>query len=54
MPGFEVIGEEERAEVNSVFDRGGVLFRHGFDALRDGCYKAVSYTHLTLPTKRIV
>jgi 8-amino-3,8-dideoxy-alpha-D-manno-octulosonate transaminase len=39
MPGFEVIGEEERAEVNSVFDRGGVLFRHGFDALRDGCYK---------------
>jgi 8-amino-3,8-dideoxy-alpha-D-manno-octulosonate transaminase len=39
MPGFEVIGEEERAEVNSVFDRGGVLFRHGFDALRGGCYK---------------
>lgn len=39
MPGFEVIGEEEKAEVNSVFERGGVLFRHGFDALRDGCYK---------------
>ncbi len=34
-----MIGEEERAEVNSVFDRGGVLFRHGFDALRGGCYK---------------
>lgn len=34
-----MIGEEERAEVNNVFDRGGVLFRHGFDALRGGCYK---------------
>jgi len=34
MPGFEVIGEEERAAVNEVFDDGGVLFRHGFDAAR--------------------
>ena len=34
-----MIGEEERAEVNDVFDRGGVLFRHGFDAIRGGCYK---------------
>lgn len=39
MPGFEVIGVEEQAEVNDVFARGGVLFRHGFDALRDDCYK---------------
>lgn len=39
MPGFEVIGAEEQAEVNDVFARGGVLFRHGFDALRGGCYK---------------
>ena len=39
MPGFEVIGAEERAQVNEVFDRGGVLFRHGFDALRNECYK---------------
>ncbi len=39
MPGFEVIGAEEQAEVNDVFARGGVLFRHGFDALRDNCYK---------------
>jgi len=39
MPGFEVIGAEERAQVNEVFDRGGVLFRHGFDALRNDCYK---------------
>lgn len=39
MPGFEVIGAEEQAEVNDVFARGGVLFRHGFDALRGDCYK---------------
>lgn len=39
MPGYEVIGAEEQAEVDEVFARGGVLFRHGFDAMRDGCYK---------------
>jgi 8-amino-3,8-dideoxy-alpha-D-manno-octulosonate transaminase len=39
MPGFEVIGGEERAEVDSVFASGGVLFRHGFDAIRGGTYK---------------
>ena len=39
MPGFEVIGAEEQAEINDVFARGGVLFRQGFDALRNNCYK---------------
>lgn len=39
MPGFEVIGAEEQAEVDDVFARGGVLFRHGFDAMRGDCYK---------------
>jgi 8-amino-3,8-dideoxy-alpha-D-manno-octulosonate transaminase len=39
MPGFEVIGAEEQAQVGDVFQRGGVLFRHGFDALRGDCYK---------------
>lgn len=39
MPGFEVIGAEEQAEVNDVFARGGVLFRHSFDAMRSNCYK---------------
>ncbi|CAN5256392.1 DegT/DnrJ/EryC1/StrS family aminotransferase [soil metagenome] len=39
MPGYELIGPEEQAEVNDVFARGGVLFRHGFDALRGGSYK---------------
>jgi 8-amino-3,8-dideoxy-alpha-D-manno-octulosonate transaminase len=36
VPGFELIGEEERTEVSRVFDSGGVLFRHGFDNLRNG------------------
>lgn len=39
MPGYEVIGAEELAEVQDVFAHGGVLFRHGFDALRNNCYK---------------
>lgn len=44
MPGFEVIGEEERAAVNEIFDDGGVLFRHGFDALRrSGRFRVVEF-----------
>jgi len=39
MPGYEVIGDEELTEVQDVFEHGGVLFRHGFDGLRDNCYK---------------
>jgi 8-amino-3,8-dideoxy-alpha-D-manno-octulosonate transaminase len=39
MPGFELIGKEEQREVNDIFERGGILFRHGFDNLRNGCYK---------------
>jgi 8-amino-3,8-dideoxy-alpha-D-manno-octulosonate transaminase len=39
MPGYEVIGSEELAEVQDVFAQGGVLFRHGFDGMRNDCYK---------------
>jgi len=40
MPGFEVIGEEERRAINELFDlNGGVLFAHGFDAARKGIYR---------------
>jgi len=39
MPGYEVIGEEELKEIRDVFSNGGVLFRHGFDGARNGCYK---------------
>jgi 8-amino-3,8-dideoxy-alpha-D-manno-octulosonate transaminase len=43
MPGFELIGDEERAAVNEVFDDGGILFRHGFDAARNGRYRVVEF-----------
>ena len=43
MPGFEVIGAEEFNEVKDVFDKGGVLFRHGFDNLRNNCYKTKEF-----------
>ena len=41
MPGFELFGDLERAEVNDVLDNG-VLMRYGFDAMRNGHYKAQS------------
>ena len=38
MPGFELIGKEERKAVNELFDDGGVLFAHGFDNMRNNRY----------------
>ena len=54
MPGFELIGAEEQAEIDDIFARGGVLFRHGFDALRNDCYKVREFeaafaTYMTVP-----
>lgn len=43
MPGFELIGREELLEVQDVFDHGGILFRHGFDGLRNNCYKVKEF-----------
>ncbi len=39
MPGFEVIGKEERDAVNEVFDMGGVLYRYGYDDRRQHIYR---------------
>lgn len=40
MPGFEVFGEDERKAINELFDaNGGILFAHGFDAMRKGIYR---------------
>ena len=40
MPGYELIGVEEKCEVDSIFDLGGgVLFRHGFENSRGNSYK---------------
>jgi len=43
MPGFELMGAEELEEVKDVFDKGGILFRHGFDHLRNGCFKTKDF-----------
>ncbi len=39
MPGFELFGELERKELSDVLDNG-VLMRYGFDAMRNGHWKA--------------
>lgn len=41
MPGFESFGNAERKEVQDVLD-SGILMRYGFDAMRNGHYKAKS------------
>ena len=46
MPGFELIGEEERKEVNKLFDDGGVLFAHGFDNIRKNRYHVREFEQL--------
>ena len=43
MPGFELFDDQERDQVNEVFTKSGILFRHGFDALRNGVYKVVDF-----------
>jgi len=42
MPGFEIFGDEERAQVNDVLETG-VLFRYGFDGARNGHWKAKTF-----------
>ncbi len=40
MPGFELFGDTERAQVNDVLE-SGVLMRYGFDGMRNGHWKAI-------------
>ncbi|MCW5520618.1 DegT/DnrJ/EryC1/StrS family aminotransferase [Aureitalea sp. L0-47] len=42
MPGFEVFGAEERKQVNDVLE-SGILMRYGFDAMRNGHWKAKEF-----------
>jgi 8-amino-3,8-dideoxy-alpha-D-manno-octulosonate transaminase len=40
VPGFELVGNEERAALNEIFETSnGVLFAHGFVGLRNGRYR---------------
>jgi 8-amino-3,8-dideoxy-alpha-D-manno-octulosonate transaminase len=43
MPGFELMGREERDAVNEIFDRGGVLYRYGFDEMRRRVFKVAEF-----------
>lgn len=38
MPGYELLGREELAQIHKVFDSGAVLLRHGFEKRRGGLY----------------
>jgi len=40
MPGFELVGKEEQEAVNEIFEKSnGVVFAHGFDALRNNIFR---------------
>jgi 8-amino-3,8-dideoxy-alpha-D-manno-octulosonate transaminase len=40
VPGFELVGNEERAAINEIFETSnGVMFAHGFVGLRNGRYR---------------
>lgn len=44
MPGFELIGKEEKEAVMRIFDEAnGILFAHGFEGLRGDSYQVRSF-----------
>jgi len=43
MPGYELIGKSERDAVNEVFDRGGILYRYGFDDARKQVFRVAEF-----------
>jgi len=44
VPGYELIGIEEKREINSIFSKGnGVLFRHGFENIRNNSNKVIEF-----------
>ncbi len=46
MPGYELIGKEEKNEIDDIFNNGSILFRHGFDSLRNNRYKVAKFEKL--------
>ena len=42
MPGFEIFGDEEKKQVADVLETG-VLFRYGFEGIRNGHFKALEF-----------
>ncbi|MCK8519403.1 DegT/DnrJ/EryC1/StrS family aminotransferase [Methanoculleus sp. 7T] len=43
MPGYELMGEEERDAVMDIFEHGGVLSRYGMDGRRVGIYRVAAF-----------
>lgn len=43
MPGYELVGDEEKQAVIDVFDKGGVLYRYGLDAKRQNIFRVVDF-----------
>jgi len=43
MPGYELIGEEEFAEIKHLFDKSKILFRHSFDYIRNNIFKVKEF-----------
>ncbi len=43
MPGFELIGNEEFSELEHLFNKSKILFRHSFDGLRNNIYKVKDF-----------
>lgn len=39
MPGYELMGEEEKQAINEIFDTGGVLYRYGFNDKRKNIFR---------------
>ena len=38
MPGYEIIGDEEKKAVAKIFDEGGILFHRSFEQQRKRFY----------------
>ena len=44
MPGFELVGKEEKKNIDEIFSKSnGVLFAHGFDKLRKNIFRVRNF-----------
>ena len=43
MPGYELIGDPELNQIQDIFQNGSILFRHGFDSVRNNCFKVKEF-----------
>lgn len=43
MPGFELIGKQEKRAVSEIFDKGGVLYRYGLDKKRQHIFRVEDF-----------